>query len=143
VTRYLLDTNIVSDTRHPKPSLPLEHWFSQQSAGDLCISTFTIAEIRKGVLLLPAGRKRSDFEHWFDGPQGPQRLFQGRILAFGEAAALEWAKLIADGLIAGKPRSGLDMIVAAVAIANGCTLVTANARHFEGVVDFINPIHPK
>ncbi|MGH6873162.1 MAG: PIN domain-containing protein [Rhizomicrobium sp.] len=140
MTRYLLDTNIVSDTRRPQPNAELERWYAAQSADDLYISTFTIAEIEKGILLMPFGRRRDDFERWFAGAMGPRALFRGRLLPFEERAASEWAKLVADGFLAGKPRSGLDMIVAAVALANDCTLVTANERHFVGVIPFLNPM---
>jgi hypothetical protein len=66
-------------------------------------------------------------------------LFAGRILAFDEAAALVWARLMADGKAAGRPRSALDMIVAAVAEAGGCMLVTDNQRDFVGM-PLINPL---
>ena len=139
MTRYLLDTNIVSNPSRAHPHPPIVDWIGAQQAGDLFISTFTIAEIRKGILLMPAGRKRNELQLWFDSSTGPLSPFQGRILPFDEAAALEWAKLIADGFLKGKPRSGLDMIVAAVALANNCTLVTANEKHFRDVVPFLNP----
>jgi toxin FitB len=67
-------------------------------------------------------------------------LFQGRILPFDETAADEWARIMVDGTRSGRPRSGLDMIVAATAAANQCVVATLNERHFEGVVDFINPL---
>jgi predicted nucleic acid-binding protein len=140
VTRYLLDTNIVSEARRPQANPALEHWYSSHAVDDLHIAAFTIGEIQKGVLLLPAGRKRKDLEVWFAGTTGPQSLFRNRILALDESAALEWATLIAEGFRVGKPRSGLDMIVAAIALANNCTLVTASERHFESIIPFINPM---
>ena len=60
-------------------------------------------------------------------------------LAFDAAAGLVWAKLMADGTAAGRPRSALDMIIAAVALANDCVVVTDNERHFAGL-DFVNPL---
>jgi toxin FitB len=47
---------------------------------------------------------------------------------------------MADGRAIGQPRSPLDMIVAAIAVANDCIVATANERHFQGVVEFINPL---
>jgi predicted nucleic acid-binding protein len=66
-------------------------------------------------------------------------LFAGRILAFDEAAALVWARLMAEGTARGRPRSGLDTIIAAVAQANGCIVVTDNAKDFPEL-DVINPL---
>ena len=50
-----------------------------------------------------------------------------------------WARLMADGKAAGRPRSALDMIIAAVAGANECVVVTDNEKDFAGL-EFINPL---
>jgi len=55
---------------------------------DLFISALSLAEIRGSVLEKSAGRKRRQLEEWFHGPEGPQALFRGRVLAFDENAAL-------------------------------------------------------
>jgi hypothetical protein len=72
-------------------------------------------------------------ERWFSGSEGPQALFAGRVLPFDEKAGLVWAHLMADGTAAGRPRSPLDMIIAAVAEANDCALVTDNEKDFIGL----------
>jgi predicted nucleic acid-binding protein len=123
----------------PDPSELLVEWMSAQADGDLFISSLTIAEIRRGILDKPKGKKRERLEAWFAGPEGPQSLFRDRVLSFDENAALLWARLMSDGRAAGKPRSDLDMIVAAVAEANGCVIVTDNEKHFSGL-DFFNPL---
>jgi predicted nucleic acid-binding protein len=110
-----------------------------QSDGDLFISSLTIAEIRRGILDKPRGKKRERLEAWFAGREGPQSLFKGRILSFDEKAALLWARLMSEGRAAGKPRSDLDMIVAAVAEANECVIVTDNEKHFSGL-EVLNPL---
>jgi predicted nucleic acid-binding protein len=137
--RYLLDTNILSNVTKPAPSEPLLAWMAVQTDTDLFISSLTVAEIRRGVLEKPAGKKRDQLEAWFSGPEGPQALFAGRILAFDEKAGLIWARLMADGRAKGRPRSGFDMIIAAVAEANGCIVVTDNEKDFDGL-DIVNPL---
>jgi len=139
LTRYLLDTNIISNIVKPSPSESLLAWMAEQNDEDLFISALTIAEIRRGVLEKPAGRRRDQLEAWFFGPEGPQALFAGRVLPFDEDAALIWARLMADGRSKGRPRSALDTIVAAIAEAHGCTVVTDNERDFSDVA-FINPL---
>jgi toxin FitB len=136
---YLLDTNILSNITKPAPSEALMAWMADQADTDLFISSLTVAEIRRGVLEKPAGKKRDQLEEWFSGPEGPQALFADRILAFDEKAGLIWARLMADGKGRGRPRSGLDAIIAAVAEANNCMLVTDNEKDFEGI-EIINPI---
>jgi len=110
-----------------------------QSDEDLFISSLTVAEIRRGILEKPAGRKRRELERWFSGPEGPQALFAGRVLPFDEKAGLVWARLMAEGTSKGRPRSPLDMIIAAVAETNDCVIVTENERDFAGL-KFVNPL---
>ncbi|MGH7024805.1 MAG: type II toxin-antitoxin system VapC family toxin [Caulobacteraceae bacterium] len=142
MTRFLLDTNIISEVTRIRASAALVAWMADQSDADLFISTLSLAEIRRGILQKPAGRKRADLDAWYDGPEGPRSLFRGRILAFDEPAAETWAELMAEGFRGGVPRSALDMIVAAIAGVSGCTVVTNNERHFEGAVPLFNPMRP-
>jgi predicted nucleic acid-binding protein len=115
---------------------------SEQDDDDLFISALTVGEIRRGLLEKPKGKKRALLEAWFAGPEGPQALFAGRVLAFDEKASLIWARLMADGTAKGRPRSALDMIIAAVAEANDCVLVTDNEKDFTGL-KFVNPLRAR
>jgi predicted nucleic acid-binding protein len=142
LTRYLLDTNVISNITKTDPSQSLLDWMVLQSDGDLFISSLTVAEIRRGIMDKPRGRKRERLEAWFGGPEGPQSLFKGRILPFDEKAALVWARLMSEGRTAGKPRSDLEMIVAAVAEANECVIVTDNEKHFAGL-EVLNPLRTR
>jgi len=139
VSRYLLDTNIICNITKPAPSKALLSWMAERVDAELFVASLTIAEIRRGVLEKPAGRKRDQLDAWFSGPEGPSALFAGRVLPFDEKAALVWARLMAEGTAAGRPRSGLDTIIAAVAEANTCVVVTDNERHFAGI-ETINPM---
>jgi predicted nucleic acid-binding protein len=142
VTRYLLDTNIISNVTKPNPSTALLAWMAEQADNDLFISALTVAEIRRGLLEKPKGKKRALLEAWFAGPEGPQALFAGRVLPFDEKAGLIWARLMADGTVKGRPRSALDMIIAAVAEANGCVVVTDNEKDFTGL-KLVNPLRAR
>jgi predicted nucleic acid-binding protein len=139
VTRYILDTNIISNVVKPQPSESLLAWWAEQRDDDLFIASLTVAEIRRGILEKPRGKKRDALDTWFAGPEGPQALFAGRVLSFDDKAGLIWARLMAEGKAAGRPRSGLDMIVAAVAGANDCVVVTDNEKDFADS-QFINPL---
>lgn len=141
MTRYLLDTNIISNVTKPVPSDALTAWMADQADDDLFIASLTVADLRRGLLEKPAGKKRRELELWFAGAEGPQALFAGRILSFDEKAGLAWARLMADGTTTGRPRSALDMIIAAVAEANDCVVVTDNERDFAGL-NFVNPLRP-
>lgn len=139
MTWFLLDTNIISEFTKAERSKDLIAWLADQDDDDLFISALSIAEIRRGILILPAGKRRRDLEHWFGGPDGPQSLFAGRVLPFDERAATIWAELMAEGRQRGRPRNALDTIIGAIALANGCVLVTNNEKDFPGIATF-NPM---
>ncbi len=139
MTRYLLDTNIISNATKLRPSEALLAWMENRVDSDLFIASLTVAEIWRGVLEKPRGKKRDQLEAWFAGPDGPQALFAGRVLSFDERAGLIWARLMAEGTARGRPKSALDMIIAAVAEANDCVVATDNEKDFAGR-EIINPL---
>ena len=139
MTRYLLDTNVISNITKPARSQPLITWMSEQADDDLFIASMVVGEVWFGVLQCPRGKKRAELESWFAGTDGPRALFRNRILPFDEKASLIWARLMSDGSRAGHRRSPLDMILAAVAEANDCVVVTDNEKGFAGL-NFINPM---
>jgi predicted nucleic acid-binding protein len=54
----------------PAPSAALVAWMAEQADEDLFISSLTVAEIRRGLLEKPAGKKRRELERWLSGPRG-------------------------------------------------------------------------
>ena len=139
MSRWLLDTNIIGNVTKAVPSESLLAWMAEQADETLYISALTVAEIRRGVLEKPPGRKRDQLEAWFAGPEGPSALFAGRVLPFDEKAGLVWARLMVDGRAQGRPCSALDTMIAAIAEANDCIVVTDNQKDFDGVETF-NPL---
>jgi predicted nucleic acid-binding protein len=138
MTRYLLDTNIISEATKPNPSRALLAWLDAQLDRDLFISSMTVAEVWRGILELPVGSPRRQLESWFSGSTGPLNIFADRVLYFDNKAAVVWAELMSEGSRSGKPRSAVDMIFAAIAKANDCVMVTDNERHFADL-SFVNP----
>ncbi len=139
MSRYLLDTNIISNVTKLTPSDALLAWMGDQVDENLFIASLTVAEIRRGILEKPAGRKRDQLDAWFSGPEGPLALFAGRVLPFDERAGLIWARLMAEGTAKGRPRSALDTIIASIAVANDCIVVTDNEKDFAGI-EIVNPL---
>lgn len=139
MTRYLLDTNIISSIIKLAPPDSLLAWMAEQIDEDLFVSALTIAEIRRGILEEPAGRKRNQLEAWFSGPEGPSALFSGRVLPFDEKAGMIWARLMTEGKTKGRPRSARDTIIAATAEANDYIVITDNEKHFINF-QILNPL---
>jgi predicted nucleic acid-binding protein len=68
--RYLLDTSIISNFTKPAPSHSLAAWMAEQPDEDMFIASLTLAEIRRGILEKPGGKRRDELGTWFSGPQG-------------------------------------------------------------------------
>ncbi len=130
---------VLSNITKLAPAESLITSMAEQVDQDLFIASLTVPEIRRGVLEKPAGNRRSQLDAWLSGPEGPQALFVGRVLTFDEKAGLIWARLMADGKAKGRTRSGLDTIIAAVAEANGCIVITDTEKDFCDI-EIINPL---
>jgi predicted nucleic acid-binding protein len=125
----------------PIVSFSFLRWLGSRLDDALHISTLTVVEFRRGMLETEPSRFRREFETCFADPEGPQGLFGGRVLAFNEWVALEWARLVADGTTACRSRCAIDMIIAAVAVAHGLPVATANEKHFRDTgIPWINPL---
>ena len=136
----LLDTNVVSEPLRAAPDARVVEWIDAQPLETLFLSAITVAELRAGVALLPAGKRRTGLQDSLEKRVLP--LFAGRVLPFDEAVALIWARLMSEGLSKGRPPSPLYMIIAAIAEANGSVLVTDNEKHFAGL-NVLNPLRDR
>ena len=131
---YLLDTNVVSELRRPRPSPSVVGWLAAVPTEHLFISALTIGEIQAGIEMTrdqdPA--KAGQLERWLD----EQVLGGYDILPMDAVAFREWARLMhrrSDTLVQ-------DAMIAAVAVTNRLTVVTRNVRDFEKLgVAFLNP----
>jgi toxin FitB len=122
-----------------QPSIFLIDWLTAQIDTSLFTSAISLAEIMRGILILPSGRKRTDLENWFSGSQGPAKLYEGRILSFDGKAAFVWAEMMANARATGRTRTQIDTMIAAIAKVNSCIVVTDNTKDFPDV-ETINPV---
>ena len=134
----LLDTKAQSEMMRSAPADEVVEWMASQPARDLYTSSITQAEILHGVLLLPAGKRRTAFESaaksMFD------EEFSGRVLPFGSDSASAYAQIAVARRKAGKPISHFDAQIAAIAHSNGASITTRNVAVFKGCgVKIINP----
>ena len=91
------------------------------------------------MLEKPAGKKRDQLEVLVVRPGGPQALFAGRVLPFDTKRRPHLGATDGRRNRDGRPRSALDMIIAAIAEANDCVVVTDNERDFAGI-EIVNPL---
>ena len=136
----LLDTNVVSELMRPEPDPGVEAWLFHQSAANLFISVFTEAELRYGVAILPAGRRRDRIAAAVEDML--QKDFARRILPFDSEAAGIYAEIGAGRRAAGLPISHADCQIAAIARCHEAAIATGNAGHFKRCgIEVINPWH--
>lgn len=125
MTGYLLDTNVISETRKSRPDAGVIAFLSAAGGEGLFLSVLTLGELRKGVAL----KRRVDPEAatelaiWVEGIANN---FADRILPIDSATALRWGELSA-----GRSLPVIDMLIAATALSRDLTLVTRNTRDFE------------
>ena len=136
----LLDTNIVSELLRKTPEPKVEAWLAAQEGSDVYLSAVTEAELRLGVAVMPAGRRRTALASMMDGIL--QEDFRAHILPFDSAAACAYAAIASDRRAAGRPISQFDCQIAAIARSNGAAVATRNVRDFEGCgIAVIDPWH--
>ena len=132
--KYLLDTNILSETRKKAPAPQLLDWMDSVDQKDLFVSVLTIGELTKGIEL----RRRSDpraaasLEHWL---QGLGKLFSDHIIGIDADIAATWGRMNAR-----RTFPVIDSLLAATAQVRVLTLVTRNIRDIEDTgVAYLNP----
>ena len=140
MTGWLLDTNIISELRRPKPEPKVTEFIRSQPLEGLFVSIVTFAEIRFGIELLPDVTRRSDLNDWLAHKVRP--MFEQRVLAISEDVMLKWRLLVEDGRKAGHTFSQPDLIIAATAQHHGLTVVSRDTKEYVAArVDVFNPWH--
>lgn len=118
--QYLLDTNVLSETRRKQADERVIRFLSSAEPSVLFLSVLTLGELRKGVAL----KGRSDpsaaraLGSWVDGLE---YSFADRVLGVDAATARLWGELSAQ-----RPRPVVDTLLVATAVVHGLTLVTRN-----------------
>jgi predicted nucleic acid-binding protein len=134
----VLDTNVLSELLRPVPAPEVEAWLSAQDGAAIFFTTMGEAELRHGVAILPAGRRRNALSAAIEGIL--EEDFRDRILPFDRAAARAYAAIAADRRAAGRPISQFDCQIAAIARANGAAVATRNVGDFYGCgISVIDP----
>lgn len=134
----LLDTNVMSEPLRQAPESRVIEWIDAQAMETLFLSAITVAELRAGVALLPAGKRRAGLQDNLEKRVLP--LFAGRVLPFDLACTQSYAKLMAKARTAGLAMGTADGYIAAIAAANGFAVATRDTRPFEAAgVTVINP----
>jgi len=137
----VLDTNVVSELLRPAPATQVEAWLSAQDGATVYFTAVGEAELRHGVAILPAGRRRTALAKAIEGIL--EEDFRDRILPFDRAAASAYAAIAAKRRAAGRPISQFDCQIAAIARSHEAAVATRNTGDYEDCgIEVIDPWLP-
>lgn len=138
MTGWLLDTNVLSELRRPKPSAKVVVFVAAQSLDSMFVSTVTLAEIRFGIELVADANHRSELHGWLTHKVRP--MFEQRILPVTEDIMFKWRLLVEEGRKIGHTFSQPDLIIAATGLQHGLTVVTRDTADYARTrVALMNP----
>lgn len=129
MTEWLLDTNVLSELRRPKPERKVLAFIAGQPLDLLYVSAVTLAEIRFGIERVGSVTRRTELNDWLMHRVRP--MFEGRVLAVTEDIMLKWRLLVEDGRKAGHTFSQPDLIIAATALQHGLTVVSRDVSDYQ------------
>lgn len=134
----ILDTNVVSESMRATPHFRVLEWLNAQISEELFLTAITEVEIRRGIAILPIGKRRNSLSAAAEQTFGV--LFSERVLPFDSDAALAYATISSNRRAAGRPISQSDCQIAAIARLNRASIVTRDSRGFEGCdLEIVNP----
>ena len=135
---YLLDTNVLSETRKRKPTPSVTDWITATPSGRLHVSVLTIGEIEQGIARVRARgdwQQAAALEGWL---RELETGFADRVLPVTLPIASAWGRKQH-----GQPVPVIDALIAATARVHGMIVVTRNVKDFEQAgVEAFNPFAP-
>ncbi|BDA82477.1 ribonuclease VapC [Aureimonas sp. SA4125] len=125
---FLVDTCVISELYKPAPDVNVRRVVESQRSEDLFVSVTTLAEIRRGLLILPQGRRRSELAAW---AKRTEEWYADRIIGIDHQVARTWAERAAHARLRGRHFGLADGPIAATAICHGLTVLTRNTADFQ------------
>ena len=125
---WLLDTNVVSELRKPKPASAVTAFVAAQTGEQLFTTEVTFGEIRFGIEELEDASRRADIRLWLDRTLRP--LFAGRVLAITEDVIVRWKTMVVEGQKRGHTFGQPDLFIAAIAALEDLVVVTRDTGEF-------------
>ncbi len=133
MNKYLLDTNVVSELRRPRPHGAVVAWISDQEEEQLFLSAVTMGELQAGIERIrhQDSSKAKEIERWLD-----QLVTSYQILPMDTACFREWGRIMDNK----QPDLLEDAMIAATARVHGLIVATRNERDFAQLdVRVLNP----
>jgi toxin FitB len=133
----VLDTNVLSALMRQEPDTKVIAWLDQQARTSVWTTAVTILEVRFGLQIMAAGKRRSQL---LDAFEAVLDKMGRRIAPFDDEAATQAADLMASRQRKGRPVELRDTMIAGIVVARHATLATRNGVHFDDLsVPVVNP----
>lgn len=132
--KYLLDTNVISETIRKNPDIHVKNWFQMIPSEQLYISVLSLGEIRRGIEKTKDLPRKDFIAAWLENDL--VSWFSDHVLSVSSEIADKWGYITAmDNLPA------IDSLLAATALTHNMKLVTRNVADFERIpgLEIINP----
>jgi predicted nucleic acid-binding protein len=126
----ILDSNVLSELMRPKPDARVIAWLDGQPPTSVWTTSVTVLEMRFGLQVMPAGRRRDIYTQGFEGLLD---RIDHQIAPFDTEAAQHASTLMASRKIRGRPRELRDTMIAGIVLARRAILATRNISHFDDV----------
>lgn len=134
----ILDTNVVSEALRPARDPAVVTWLDQQAAETLYLTAISLSELLIGIQIMPNGKRKTAISSALEALMS--RLFESRILAFDQEAAVAYSVLISGARAVGKSVSMPDGQIGAIACVRGFCVATRDVVPFHTLgVPAINP----
>ncbi len=133
----VLDTNVLSALMRQTPDEKVVAWLDKQPRTSIWTTSVTVLEVRFGLQVMPAGKRRSALMQAFEGVL---EKIGNRVAAFDVAAAQQAGDLMASRHKKGRPGELRDTMIAGIVLAQHAALATRNTAHFDDIpVTLIDP----
>ena len=134
---YLLDTNVISETRKKRPDAKVQDWLSRQPLYTQYLSVITLGELLQGAKRARNSTQREDLLAWLERLE---QRFDRRVLPIDAAVMRTWSDVTALAIQSGQTTPLLDSLIAATALTHHLTLVTRNTDDVQALgVKVLNP----
>ena len=134
---FLVDANVLSEATKPQPMASVVDWLRTHDRR-LVVNPIILGELEYGIMLLPAGKRRTRLQKWF--AKGVKRL---RVFDLDVDTAKAWSTLLAELKRKGRAMPIKDSLIAATACQYRLTVATRNINDYRHAgIALVNPFEP-